>query len=150
MRLAPVRVAVLAATLALAFVGCGDGDDNEFRDDYDAVSRDVNDVGEDVAEVLQAVEGKSGAQLAGQFRRHANELADLNATLSKLEPPSDLEEDVEDLEAAIDDVGKSLLDIAEGVERSDSRATRAATLDLIQRGERLDKVEQRVRGEASE
>jgi hypothetical protein len=138
------------ATLSLVVAGCGDSDEEKFRDAYDPVDEQLSDLGEEVQDALQAAEKKSDEELAQQFEGFADDLADIEADIERLDPPSDVEDDVTKLERAIDDVEGSLRDIAAAGRENDPAAARTATLELIQQGERLDELQQRVGSAASE
>jgi uncharacterized protein YicC (UPF0701 family) len=132
------------ATLALAVAACGESDQEKFRDAYEPVDEKLSDLGEKVQDALQAAENKSDEELARQFDGFADDMGEIKGGVVDLDPPSDVEEEVEDLEAAVEDVESSLRDIATAGERSDPRAARTATIELIQQGERLDQAQQKL------
>jgi hypothetical protein len=143
-------LALLAAVSLVLTAGCGESDEDKFADDYKPVGKKLENLGGEVGDALQAAENKSDKQLSEQFAGFADQMADVQKEVEELDPPSDAQEDVEDLEKAIAAVEGSLQDIADAGEEGDPDKARTATLDLIQEGERLDEVQKKVASAASE
>jgi hypothetical protein len=137
---------LVAASLSLALAACGESEEEKFRDAYDPVGENLEDLGGEVGDALQAAESQSDQQLAEQFGSFADDMGEIRGEIEELEPPADLEEDVDELEQAVEDVEGSLRDISEAGEQNDPDKARTATLELIQQGERLDEVQKKVAG----
>ena len=145
-----MRRALALLTVTLAVAGCGDGDSDGFREDYESANAQLTDLGVEVQEALQAAEGKSDRELATQFDGLAGDLARIQEQISGLEPPSDVEDELDKLDAAIDRVEESLREIADAARTGDPDTARAATFELIKRGQRLNKAQTAVTAEAAE
>ncbi len=145
----PLAVALAAVLVALP-AGCGEDDAEKFRDAYDPVNEKLTNLGQEVSDALQAAQNKSDKELADQFGSFSEDLADISDDVDGLDPPDEVENDVDKLKGAIDDVEESLQDIADASRRNDSDDARTATLDLIQRGENLDRLQRRVASEAAD
>jgi hypothetical protein len=141
---------LLAAILSLVLAGCGESDEDKFADDYKPVGKKLEDLGGEVGDALQAAENKSDKELSEQFAGFADEMADIQREVEDLDPPSNVQEDMDDLEKAIAAVEGSLQDIADAGAQNDPGKARTATLALIQQGERLDEVEKKVAADAAE
>jgi uncharacterized membrane protein YccC len=129
----PAALAALAlAVLGLAACG-GDGDEDDYGDDFQRVSQRIVAVGEDVGEAIETAANSSDEQLAEDFQGFAEELGELRTDLDELDPPEDLADEQEELTTAMGEVRESLDDIATAAEQSDPEAARQATMELIQR-----------------
>jgi hypothetical protein len=133
------RLALLFCIALLA--GCGESDEEQFRDDFDPINERLSDLGEEVGDALQAARSKSNTEIAEQFDGFAEDIADIGQDVEELDPPEDLQDEVDRLEGAIADVETALTTIADAGESGDAKAARAATVDLIDEGERLDKLQ---------
>ena len=71
-------------------------------------------------------------------------MAEIRADFEELEAPGEAQEDAAKLERAMRDVEGALRDIATAAQNHDSSAKRSAALDLIQEGEWLDELQQRL------
>ena len=105
----------------------------------------LSDLGGDVRDALQDAESKSDAADRPGVRRVRGQCtAEIRADLEELEAPGEAEEEVAKLERAMRDVEEVLRDIATAARNHDSSAKRTAALDLIQEGERLDELQQKL------
>jgi hypothetical protein len=133
----PAALAALALTvLGLAACG-GDGDEDEYGDEFQRVSQRIVAVGENVGEAIETAANSSDEQLAEDFQGFAEDLGELRSDLDELQPPEDLADEQDELATAMGDVRASLDDIASAAEQSDPEAARQATMELIQRSAEL-------------
>lgn len=135
-RLLTALIAVVLGLSGLAACGGGDSDE-EYKDDFPPISRDVVSLGEEVGEAIQNAGDSTDDQLAEDFSGFARRLGELDQRLGELEPPDDLSGEQEDLSEAIGEVQASLEGIADAAEQGDPDAARQATIDLVERSERL-------------
>jgi hypothetical protein len=130
-------LAVLALTVPGVAACGGDGDEDEYGDDFSRLSQRIVAVGEDVGEAIENAANSTDAQLADDFDGFAADLGRLRTELDELEPPDDLADEQDELVTAMGEVRESLDDIATAAEQSDPDAARQATMELIQRSEDL-------------
>lgn len=135
-RLLTALIAVVLALTGPAACGGGDSDD-EYKDDFPPISRDIVSLGQEVGEAIQNAGESTDEQLAEDFSGFARRLGALDQRLGELEPPDDLSGEQQNLSEAIGGVQASLEDIADAAEQRDPDAARRATLDLIERSEGL-------------
>ncbi len=123
--------------LALAGAGCGESDEDKYKEEFPPLSRELSGLGQDVGQTIRAASGSSDEQLADDFDNYAEQLGQVQQEIDELEPPDDLAEDQDQLVSAIGEVQGALEDIAEAADKGDAQAARRATLDLIQSSEDL-------------
>jgi hypothetical protein len=126
-------LAVLALTV-LGVAACGgDGEEDEYGDEFPRLSQRIVALGEDVGEAIETAGRSTDAELAADFEGFAEDLGQLRRDLGELDPPEDLADEQDELTAAMGEVRDSLDDIASAAEQSDPEAARQATMELIQR-----------------
>ncbi|MGH2844622.1 MAG: hypothetical protein ACRDL0_01110 [Thermoleophilaceae bacterium] len=129
-------VTALLASVALGALGlaaCGSGAEDEYKDDFPLLSREIVSLGQEVGDSIQTAAESTDRELAEDFDRFARELGDIRSELDELEPPDELADEQDELEAAMRDVQGPLQDIADAAEASDPEAARLATEELVQR-----------------
>jgi hypothetical protein len=128
----------LPVVLALALAtGCGESDEEKYKDDFPPLSQKLSGLGQDVGQTIQAASGSSDEKLADDFNDYAEQLGEVQQDIDDLEPPDDLAEDQDQLVSSIGDVQGALEDIAQAADKGDAQSARRATLDLIQSSEDL-------------
>jgi hypothetical protein len=133
----PAALAVLLLTV-LGVAACGgDGEEDEYGDEFPRLSQRIVALGEDVGEAVETASDSTDEQLAAEFAGFAEDLGALRRDLDELDPPDDLADEQDELTAAMREVRNSLDDIASAAEQSDPDAARQATMELIQRSAEL-------------
>jgi hypothetical protein len=128
----------LPVVLALALAtGCGESDEEKYKEDFPPLSQKLSGLGQDVGQTIQAASGSSDEKLADDFNDYAEQLGEVQQDIDDLEPPDDLAEDQDQLVSSIGDVQGALEDIAQAADKGDAQSARRATLDLIQSSEDL-------------
>jgi hypothetical protein len=126
------------ALVALGIAACGgDGDDSDYREDFQQVSERIVSLGERVQEAIETAGDSTDRELADDFGGFADELSEMRQELDGLEPPDDLAVQQDQLVDAIGTVQASLDDIAKAAEQSDADAARQATIELVERSSDL-------------
>ena len=127
-------VAVVAALVALG--GCGGDDDDDAGNEFEAgvkeQSADIRQIGEDVGAALTAARGKTDVELAQQFGELADRTEEVIDELGKLDPPEDLEDEVEALSSALGEAEQDLRDIVTAANGADAEAAAKASRELAQ------------------
>jgi len=123
--------------LALAGAGCGESDEDKYKEEFPPLSRELFGLGKDVGRSIKGASNSTNEQLAADFDNYAEQLGQVQQEIDELQPPDDLAEDQEELVSSIGDVQGALEDIAKAASQGDAQAARRATLDLIQSSEDL-------------
>jgi septation ring formation regulator EzrA len=146
----PRGAALLLASVALVLPSaCGESEQEKFRDSYDPVSEKLTALGDEVGEALREAQGGKEAELADRLERFARDLADLGDEVEELDAPDALERDVAALGDAIADVERTLRSLANELQ-GEARNVRTSTIQLLQEGLRLDRIQRKVAREARE
>lgn len=124
---------VAAACAVLGLAACGGSAEDDYKERFPPLSRELVALGEEVGSSIQAAGESTDRELAGDFAGFARRLGDLQRELDELESPEDLADEQDELVAAIGEVQGSLQDIADAAEQSDPDAARQATAELVQR-----------------
>jgi hypothetical protein len=133
-----------ALLTALALVACGKSAEDEYRDDFPPIDRDLAALGEDVAAGLRAADGSDDATLARRFGGYARRLSDLRDRLDGLDPPGAVERDHQRLVAAAAATDRALADVAAAARAGDAAAAGAAATRVVRGGQELDSARRKV------
>ena len=138
-RLAAVGALVLA--LALTTAACGDDEDNEFKDDYNAAVRPLSELNTDIGDSIGSASGKSNDAIAQEFEKLADKAGQTRDNLAGLEPPGDAKEEFDELLAALEDGTEDLRAVAAAAKDGDPAAAGQASQDLVQSGQKIQEAE---------
>jgi hypothetical protein len=130
-------VALVLVVLGAAACGGGDGDGEDYGDEFQRVSERIVSLGRQVGEAIETASESTDPELADQFGTFADELREVRQDLEDLEPPDDLADEQDELVAAIGPVQTALDDIANAAEESDAEAARQATIELVEQSSDL-------------
>ncbi len=139
-----VRRLLSVPLIALALLGCGDSTEDEYRDGFGTVNRQLVALGDLVGAGLRNAGESDDAELTREFRGYAGRLAQLRGQLDELDAPESIEREHERLLTATAAVRASLGAIAEAAQHGDAAAARAATIELVRGSERLSQARRKL------
>jgi dsDNA-specific endonuclease/ATPase MutS2 len=141
----------LAATIAvacvvpLAVVACGESENEEFKEDYNAAVEPLRELSEDIGSSIGGAAGKSNDQIAKEFEKLADKAQETRDNLSELEPPDDANESFDKLLASLKQGIDDLRAVAQAAKDGDPAAARQASEDLIASGREIRQAERELR-----
>jgi hypothetical protein len=117
---------LLVGVLALAAVGCGGGDsevsEDEFIDEFDSVCEDLNDELDDIEADVGDLEDDDVEGVDDLVEEAGEVFSDGIDELSEIDPPEDLQDDVEELLGLLRDRAEVSDDLTEALDDVDSEA----------------------------
>jgi hypothetical protein len=131
----------LACALALAFGACGESEENEFKEDYNAAVRPLSELSADIGDSISGAGGRSNDQIAREFERLADKAQQARDNLGQLEPPDEATESFDMLLAALARGARDLRAVAEAARDGDPAAARRASEDLNESGRAIQRAE---------
>jgi hypothetical protein len=131
------RTLFLAPVLALALAGagCGDSEQNDFVEGYNAATAPLTELTTDL----------SGSPSQDSLDRMADGLADVKTKLAALDPPDDAQDELDRMLAALDANVDQVRKLAKAVKSSDVEQLSAATQAFSAKGTDLVAAEQALR-----
>jgi hypothetical protein len=129
-----------ALLIALALSACEESADDEYRDEFPGINRELSALGDEVSQGLRDAGGSDDRALAADFGGYARRLGELRERLEELEAPDRLAGHPDALLAAMGSVRRALADVEGAAERSDPATAREAAIRLVRDGERLDEA----------
>jgi hypothetical protein len=132
-----VTAVVAALLFVLGPISCGGGEEDDYKEEFPAVSQKIVSLGEQVGDAIETAGESTDQELAQDFDNFADELGELRKQLDELEPPEDLAEEHDELLAAMAAVRRSLGEIADAAGESDADAARDATVQFVERSSDL-------------
>jgi len=126
----PRKLAIPLLAVGLAFGACGNSED-DFREDYRPVDRQVAKLDDDLRRALGRVRTRSDLQLEKEFGQFAQRAGDLQQRVDELVPPDDAKGEQEELTEALGNLQSSLEDLERAANRRDATAARSAAIQLV-------------------
>ena len=78
-------LATLILVPALAVAGCGESEDNDFREGYNAAVKPLSELGSGIGSSIGGAEGKSNAAIEKEFQNLADKAQETHDNLAELE-----------------------------------------------------------------
>jgi hypothetical protein len=126
-----------ALLVVLALAACGESAEDEYKDGFRPINRQLLLLGQEVGDGLRGAGEMEDLALADEFEGYARRLGELRRRLEALEAPGSIERDHERLLTASGQVRTALSEVAVAAKRSDAAAARDAAIRLVQGSERL-------------
>jgi hypothetical protein len=126
-----LRLSLLLAVLALGAVGCGESQEEKFKQDFRPINDRILELFDNVATTLQGVGSLSNSQIERQFGGFARRLGALREEVDDLTPPDDLERARANLVDAMRGAETPLSGIERAADKKNPRAAGRATRRLI-------------------
>ena len=134
-------LAALMIVASFALVACGDGEDNQFKEDYNEAVKPLSELNSDIGNSIGTAAGKSNSELANEFNKLADKAQQTRDNLSELDPPGDAKEEFDKLLSALRDGTDDLKAVAQAAKEGDPQAAAQASQDLVQSGTEIQKAE---------
>ena len=133
-----------ALAIALALVACGESAEDEYRDAFGSLNRQLVALGDRVREGVRSAGDSDDSALAREFGGYARRLEQLRLRLDELEAP-ELDR-AGPRAAAHRDSGRPRRAgrVADAAQRGDAAAARAAAIDLVRGSERLSEARRKL------
>jgi hypothetical protein len=132
---------LVAMALVFGAVACGEESNGEFKDQYNAAVRPLNQLGDDVVASLTSAGQGSDRELARELDKYADRAEQTRHNLSELEPPDDTRDQFDDLLAALKQSVVNLRAVGASAREGNPAEAQKATADLIESGQRLRSAE---------
>jgi hypothetical protein len=124
-----------ALAIALAAAGCGNSEENNFIEDYNAATQPLTEL----------ATGISGSPDEQSLDKMATGLDDVKTKLSGLDAPDDAQDELDALVAAIDANTAEVRKMAKAVKSQDVEALTAAAQSFSTEGQKLVQAEEALR-----
>jgi methyl-accepting chemotaxis protein len=139
--------AALACALVLSLTACGESEDNEFKEDYNAAVKPLNELSEDIGNSIGGAAGKSNDAIAKEFDKLADTAQETRTNLADLDPPEDAKESFDKLLDSLKEGTDNLRAVAQAAKDADPAAAREASQDLVASGQQIQQAESELRKE---
>jgi hypothetical protein len=137
----PAAIAALACALALSPAACGEDEDNQFKEDYNAAVKPLSELNMDIGNSIGGAAGKSNDAIAKEFERLAAKAQETRDNLAELEPPEDAKQSFDELLSSLKQGTDDLRAVAQAAKEGDPAAAREASQDLVASGQEIQKAE---------
>jgi methyl-accepting chemotaxis protein len=137
--------AALACALALSLTACGESEDNEFKEDYNAAVKPLSELNSDIGDSIGGAAGKSNDAIAKEFDKLADKAQETRTNLADLEPPEDAKESFDKLLDSLKAGTDNLRAVAQAAKDADPAAAREASQDLVASGQQIQQAESELK-----
>jgi methyl-accepting chemotaxis protein len=131
----------VACVLALPLAACGESEDNEFKEDYNAAVKPLSELNTDIGDSIGGAAGKSNDAIAKEFDKLADKAQETRTNLADLEPPEDAKKSFDKLLASLKEGTDNLRAVARAAKDGDPVAAREASQDLVASGQEIQQAE---------
>lgn len=138
-----ITVVVLASSLPIAACG-GGGDDENFKEDYNAAVKPLTELNSDIGNSLGGAGGQSNQAIAKEFDKLASKAQETRENLAELDPPEDAKEEFDNLVSALKDGADDLKAVADAARDGNPAKARQAGQDLVKSGTAVQEAETKL------
>jgi len=131
----------LACALALAVSACGESEETEFKEDYNAAVKPLSELNTDIGSSIGGASGRSNDAIAREFEQLADKAQQTRDNLAELEPPEDAQESFDELLSSLKKGTEDLRAVAQAAKDGDPAAAREASAALVSSGRAIQKAE---------
>jgi hypothetical protein len=139
--------AALACALALPVAACGESENNEFKEDYNAAVKPLSELNTDIGNSIGGAAGKSNDAIAKEFDTLADKTQETRTNLADLDPPDDAKESFDKLLSSLKKGSDNLRAVAQAAKDGDPVAARQASEDLVASGQEIQKAESELQND---
>ena len=142
-RMAAIAAATLAVAMPLAACGGDDdsGDAQSFKEDYNALSKDLQSVYSD----LTGANPANAQELANQLDKVADKADEAQQKLADLKPPDDAQDELDNLVAAVKKGADAIRNVADAARKKDVSAVQESVGELQSAGQQISAAENKLR-----
>jgi hypothetical protein len=126
---------------ALGAAGCGDGDKNDFINDYNDIVRKYRSLPGEVGSAISGASNQTDARLEKQFSDLATRTRNEADELAQLDPPDDAKDEYDAYVAGLREVARHLDDVAEAAKAHSTSKARKAAESLVDDAQELTREE---------
>ena len=134
-------LATLILVPALAVAGCGESEDNDFREGYNAAVKPLSELGSGIGSSINGAGGKSNAAIEKEFQNLADKAQETRDNLAELDPPDDAKEELDALLAALREATDDLKQVAKAAGDNDPAKAAQAAQELVTSGTKIQEAE---------
>jgi hypothetical protein len=134
-------IVILACAVSLPVAACGESEETEFKEDYNAAVKPLSELNSDIGSSIDGAAGRSNDAIAKEFDQLADKAQETRDNLAALEPPEGAEESFDKLLAALGQGTDDLRAVAQAAKDGDPAAARQASEALVSSGKAIQKAE---------
>jgi hypothetical protein len=138
-RLAAAVVLLCAVSLPLS--ACGESEETEFKEDYNAAVKPLSELNSDIGSSIGGASGRSNDAIAKEFDQLADKTQQTRDNLADLEPPEGARESFDQLLSSLGQGTEDLRAVAQAAKEGDPAAARQASRALVSSGKAIQKAE---------
>jgi hypothetical protein len=131
----------VACAVSIPAAACGNGEETEFKEDYNAAVRPLSELNSDIGSSIGGASGRSNDAIARQFDQLADKAQQTRDNLADLEPPEDAQESFDKLLSALRQGTEDLRAVAQAAKEGDPEAAREASEALVSSGKAIQSAE---------
>jgi hypothetical protein len=132
---------VLLCALSLPVSACGESEETEFKEDYNAAVKPLSELNSDIGSSIGGASGRSNDAIAREFERLADKAQQTRDNLADLEPPEGGRESFDELLSSLGQGTDDLRSVAQAAKKGDPAAARQASKALVASGKAIQKAE---------
>jgi methyl-accepting chemotaxis protein len=132
---------VLLCAVSLPVLACGESEETEFKEDYNAAVKPLRELNPNVGSSIGGAPGRSNDAIAREFDRLADKAQRTHDNLADLEPPERARESFDELLSSLGQGTDDLRAVAQAAKEGDPAAARQASKALVSSGKAIEKAE---------
>jgi methyl-accepting chemotaxis protein len=132
---------ILSCSVSFPVAACGDNEEDEFKEDYNAAVRPLSRLNSDIGNSIGGASGRSNDAIARQFDQLADKAQQTRDNLADLEPPEDAQESFEELLSSLRQGTEDLRAVVQAAKDGDPAAAREASKALVSSGKEIQRAE---------
>jgi hypothetical protein len=132
---------VLLCAVSLPVSACGESEETEFKEDYNAAVKPLSELNSDIGSSIDGASGRSNDAIAREFDQLADKTQQTRDNLADLEPPEGARESFDQLLSSLGQGTDDLRAVAQAAKEGDPAAARQASKALVSSGKAIQKAE---------
>jgi hypothetical protein len=132
---------LLTCALWLPVSACGESEETEFKEDYNAAVKPLSELNTDIGSSIGGASGRSNDAIAKEFEQLADKAQQTRNNLADLEPPDGAQESFDELLSSLKKGTEDLRAVAQAAKDGDPAAARQASEALVSSGRAIQQAE---------
>jgi hypothetical protein len=132
---------LLTCALSLPVSACGESEETEFKEDYNAAVKPLSELNTDIGSSIGGASGRSNDAIAKEFEQLADKAQQTRNNLADLEPPDGAQESFDELLSSLKKGTEDLRAVAQAAKDGDPAAAREASEALVSSGRAIQQAE---------